>query len=601
MTSSTLLPRNQIAAKDTWNDTSVFPSKDAWETALKGVGSDLGSLAQYKGRLSEGASVLADAYEAIEALGIRAGAVMTYAVMAYATETTHQTAMKMYGQAQGLMGQYIGAISYLDPELLAIGRGTIDQWVASEPRLSTLAHYVDNLFRNQAHVRSAEVEELLGLLAEPFSGPGNIAGALTDSDFKFAPAITADGTPTTVAQGTLDRILSEPDREARKTAWESYADTYLAYKNTLATSLSASIKQNVFTTRARRYDSTLSAALFGSNLPREVYENLIGTFIKNLPVWHRYWEVRRKALGVETLHPYDIWAPLTPDTLKVSYAEGVEMICKGLALLGEDYVNAVRQGCLEDRWVDIYPNEGKMSGAFSSGSKGTHPFIMMSYVDDYGSMSTLAHELGHSMHSYLTNQNQPLIYTEYSMFAAETASNFNQAMVRAHLLSTDPDRQVQLTIIQEAMDNIHRYLFIMPTLARFELETHERIERGEGLTADDMNSLMADLFTEAYGPAMHVDRDRVGITWAEFGHLYVNYYVFQYATGISAAHALAKRILDGTPNAVEDYLKFLKAGGSMYPIDALKMAGIDMTQPDAVNAAFAILEGYVDRLEKLIS
>jgi oligoendopeptidase F len=491
MTTSTLLPRNQIAPEHTWNSPSLFASDEAWEAALTAVAADMDTIAQYNGRLAEGASVLADAYQAIDKLGIRAGHIYIYGSMAYATDTTNQTAMKMYGQSQGLMGQLAAVSSFLDPELLAIGRETLDQWLAAEPRLAELKHYIDDLFRKQAHVRSAEVEELMGMLAEPFTGPSNIAESLTNSDFKFTSATTADGSPTIVAQGTLDRILGESDREARRTAWESYADTYLAFKNTLATSFTASIKQNVFKTRARQHESTLSAALFDSNLPPEVFHNLIAAFHKNLPVWHRYWEVRRKALGVETIHPYDIWAPLTPATLKLTYSEAVDMISEGLAPLGEEYVNALRQGCLQDRWVDIYPNEGKMSGAFSSGWKNTHPFIMMSYVDDYGSMSTLAHELGHSMHSYFTDQNQPLLYTQYSMFAAETASNFNQAMVRAHLLKSNPPREVQLTIIQEAMDNIHRYLFIMPTLARFELETHQRIERGDGLTPLPNAFLMA--------------------------------------------------------------------------------------------------------------
>jgi len=317
-------------------------------------------------------------------------------------------------------------------------------------------------------------------------------------------------------------------------------------------------------------------------------------------MWHRYWAIRRKALGVETLHPYDIWAPLTSNPPSVAYAQAVDRICQGLVPLGDDYVRVLRQGCLEDRWVDVYPNQGKTEGAFSAGSPGTHPFILMSYDDTLISLSTLAHELGHSMHSYLTWQNQPMIYSNYSLFVAEVASNFNQAMVRAHLLETNRDPDFQIGVIEEAMANFHRYFFIMPTLARFELETHERAERGEGLTADDMISLMADLFGEGYGGELHVDRERVGITWAMFSHLYADYYVYQYATGISAANTLSRRILSGAPGAAADYLSFLKAGSSVYPLEALKLAGVDMTTPQAVEAAFAVLSGLVDRLEKLV-
>jgi oligoendopeptidase F len=350
----------------------------------------------------------------------------------------------------------------------------------------------------------------------------------------------------------------------------------------------------------RGHSSTLAAALFEQNVPVEVFHNLVDTFRKNLPTWHRYWAVRRRALGVDELFPYDVWAPLTEDQSHVPYEQAIEWICEGLAPMGEPYVKEVRQGCLQDRWVDVYPNRGKQAGAFSSGSYATHPFIMMSYNDDLFSLSTLAHELGHSMHSLLTHQHQPIRYSRYSLFVAEVASNFHQAMVRAHLLDTIDDVRFQINLIEEAMSNFHRYFFIMPTLARFELETHQRIERGEGLTADDMIDLMTGLFAEGYGDEMAFDRDRVGITWATFGHLYIDYYVYQYATGISGANALARGVLSGKEGAVDAYLSFLQAGGSMYALDVLKMAGVDLTTPEPVEIAFGVLSDLVDRLEALV-
>ena len=269
--------------------------------------------------------------------------------------------------------------------------------------------------------------------------------------------------------------------------------------------------------------------------------------------------------------------------------------------MGKEYVETVRKGCLKDRWVDVYPNQGKSQGAFSSGTQGTYPFIMMSYTDNIGSMSVLAHELGHSMHSYLTWKHQPFVYTGYSLFVAEVASNFHQAMMRGHLLNTVKDKNFQIALIEEAVGgNFFRYFFQMPTLARFELETHERVERGEPLTADSMISLMADLFTEGFGPNFDMDRERVGMTWSTFQHLFADYYVYAYATGISGAHALAGRILRGEPNAVEDYLGFLKSGSSDYPLNVLKEAGADMTSPKAVEETFAVMESYIDRLEKLV-
>jgi oligoendopeptidase F len=378
-------------------------------------------------------------------------------------------------------------------------------------------------------------------------------------------------------------------------------DTHLAYKNSLASNLSTSIKQNAFLARTRRHENTLEASLFESNIPVKVFHNLIETFKANLPVWHRYFAIRRKALGVEQLEPYDIWAPLPSQQPNIPYKQAVDWICDGLAPMGEDYVEVIRRGCFEERWVDIYPNQGKGSGAFSYGSYGTHPFIVMSYSDTMISLSTLAHELGHSMHSYLSWVEQPYIYGDYSLFVAEVASNFHQAMVRAHLLEAENDPAIQISLIEEAMSNFYRYFLVMPTLARFELETHQRVERGEGLSADRMIALMADLYQESFGDQVHIDRQQVGITWATFGHLYADYYVYQYATGISGANALSRRILSGVPGAVGDYLGFLKAGGSLYPLDALKKAGVDLTSPEPVEQTFEVMAGLVDRLEELLN
>jgi oligoendopeptidase F len=401
----------------------------------------------------------------------------------------------------------------------------------------------------------------------------------------------------------MQTALQSPDRDLRKSAWRSDRDAHLAAKNTMAACLTTGVKQDVFMMRARKYGSSLEAALAPNTIPVEVFHNLIAVFKKNLPTWHRYFEARRKLLGVETLQPWDIVAPLTSAPPEVPYAKSVEWICEGMAPLGREYVDVARAGMTSERWVDIYPNAGKRQGAFSSGLKGTKPFIMMSYNDTLFAMSTLAHELGHSMHSWYSRRAQPGIYAGYSLFVAEVASNFNQAMVRADLLKRFPERDFQIAVIEEAMANFGRYFLIMPTLARFELEVHERTERGEGLSADALNKLMADLFLETYGESMKVEPEdvaRVGITWGQFAtHMYSNFYVFQYATGISGAHALADGILSGKPGAVENYLKFLSAGGSLHPLDALKLAGVDMTQPEPVEKAFAVLAGLVERLESL--
>lgn len=599
MTQTALPPRSAIAKEHTWNKESVFATPADWEAACAEINALLPGMQKFEGRLAQGPATLADYFEATAVLIRKVMTVMFYATMSASVDSNDTQALAMSGKAQGIMGRALASAAFGEPELLAIGQETLLRWVDQEPRLSIYRHYFDDLFRRQKHVRSAEIEQVMGLVADPFAAVENTFEILTSSEMKFAPAVSSDGVEVEVGQGSINTLLDSADRSLRRTGWESYTDTYLAFKGTLANNLVASIKQSIFQARVRGYESSLTASLFNNNIPQAVFDNLLDTYKKNIPTWHKYWSVRRKVLGYDSLHPYDIWAPLTTEQPRVPFTQAVEWISEGMQPLGEDYVNTLRAGCLEQRWVDIYPNVGKRSGAFSYGSYDTYPFIMMSYDDNLGAMSTLAHELGHSMHSYYTRQNQPLVYGNYSLFVAEVASNFNQALTRAHLMQTNDDPAFQVSIIEEAMSNFHRYFFIMPTLARFEREIHARVERGQGVTADDMNALMADLFEEGYGGEMVVDRDRVGITWATFGHLYSSFYVYQYATGISAAHALADKILAGDQDAVRRYREFLSAGSSMYPLDALKHAGVDMTRPAAVETTFGVLASMVDRLEAI--
>ncbi|MGH2405352.1 MAG: oligoendopeptidase F, partial [bacterium] len=497
----------------------------------------------------------------------------------------------------------MATIAFADPEMIALGFDTLRQWVRDEPQMANYAHYIDRLERRAAHVRSAEVEEILNQVSDPFRAASAIHGTLADADLVFAPARRTNGAePLEVAQGSLSSLLSHPDRQVRRTAWESYADGHLAHKHAMANCIAAGVKQNVFMARARRYSSALEAALEPNHIPVEVFFNLIETYRRNLSTWHRYWRIRRQALGYETLHVYDRAAPLASHTPAVPFEQAVEWISEGMRPLSDEYVAIARRGMLEQRWVDRPVNKGKRAGAFSAGAPGTHPFIVMSYTDDVFGLSTLAHELGHSMHSYYSWQTQPLIYARYPIFLAEVASNFNQAMVRAHLLENETDRDLQIAVIEEAMGNFHRYFLIMPTLARFELEIHQRVEQGQALTAQTMMSLMTELFREAYGNEVVVDEERVGITWAEFPtHLYSNFYVFQYATGISGAHALAEGVRAGAPRAAERYMAFLRAGGSRFPLDALRDAGVDLASPEPVERAFRVLAQLVDRLASLLS
>ena len=599
MTTESVPPRAQIPEKYKWNAASLFLTPADWQAEFENVASMLEPLSTYQGRLGESPELLLEAIQLVEDCLKRLGWVLAYVYLDYHVDTSDQAAARRYAQAVGLNGRVQAEVAFLQPELLELGFVRLENWLATEPRLQTYRHYFEDIFRMQAHIRSAEVEELLGMLNDPFQGAETTFSMLANSDLQFPPARDTQGNELPVTDGTLGRVLSNPDREARRTAWEGYCDTYLAFKNTFSSNLTTSLKQDVFKARARRHSSSLEAALFKHNIPVQVFHNLIDVFRQNLPTWHRYWSIRRRLLGVEMLGPYDIWAPLVTPKPQVSFDQAVEWISAGLAPMGPDYVDVLRKGCLEQRWVDVYPNLGKVAGAFSAGRPGTHPFIVMNYTGSLNSMSTLAHELGHSMHSYLAWQNQPILYSHYSLFVAEVASNFHQAMVRAYLLEQNSDPAFQISLIEEAMSNFHRYFFIMPTLARFELETHSRIERGEGLSADIMNEILADYFAEGYGQELDFDRKRTGVTWATFPHLFEGYYVFQYATGISGAHALANHILTGHPGAVENYLGFLKAGASAYPLEILKQAGVDLSTPAPVQETFRILASYVDRLEEL--
>ncbi|MDX2163778.1 MAG: oligoendopeptidase F [bacterium] len=593
------LNRADISDKYKWNEQSVFPTRQAWRDEFQAVNDAIPSLEAFKGRLHEGAGVLADYVEVTNPLALRLSTLYMYAVFAMSVDTADAEAIGFVGQMGGLLGRFSAAASFADPEMIAIGKATLDQWIAAEPRLTHLAHYVENLFRQQAHVRSAEVEEVLGLAVEPLSAIDDPYDQLTNTDLKFADAVDSAGAKHPVLQSTWETLRQSPDRALRRTALESYADGYLAFKNTMTGTYLAAIKRDVFNARARRYPSALEASLAQYNIPVDVFHTLIETYKKHIPTWHKYWEVKKRILGVDVMRPYDIWAPVTAQEPVVSYEQAVEMITAGMSPLGSEYTDPLRRGLTEERWVDVYPNTGKRQGAFSYGTQATHPFIMTSYNDTLFGMSVLAHELGHSMHSYFTWKNQPYVYADYSLFVAEVASNFNQAMVRAHLMNTQTDPQFQIALINEAMYNLHRYFFIMPILAQFELEAHQRVEQGQPVTADSLIELCADLFEAGYGGVVQWERERIGITWAQFSHLYANFYVYQYATGISAAHALAAPILAGEAGAAERYLNFLKAGSSVYPVDALKLAGVDMRQPTAVERTFETLAGYVARLDEL--
>ncbi|HEY8953160.1 MAG TPA: M3 family oligoendopeptidase, partial [Candidatus Dormibacteraeota bacterium] len=522
---TTSLPvRSQIDKRFTWDRESVFPEDTGWEQAVDTILARLPDLGEFRGHLGDSPDALGDWFDANESVHRLMGKVMVYSTMSYSVDTGNQVALARADRARSVAAQLGAATSFALPEMIAIGIPKLREWVTSSPRLAHLGHYFDRIEKLHKHIRSAEVEEILNQVSDPLATALSVHGVLANTDLRFASATGENGGQHEVAQGTIGALLTSADREVRRTAFEHYADAHLAMQHALATSLAGGIKRDVFYARARGFPSSLAAALEPNHIPPDVYHNVIQAFRDNVGTWHRYWRVRRKALGLDMLKPYDTRAQLGRSTLSVPYEQAVDWIAEGVAPLGEEYVAILRRGALKDRWVDVYPNKGKRMGAFSTGVPDTVPFIFMSYNNDIYSMSTLAHELGHSMHSYYARKTQPFIYSNYGLFQAEVASNMHQALVRRHLLATKKDPAFQVAVIEEAMANFYRYFFIMPSLARLELEMHEQVERGGAITAEYLNELMAGLMMEVYGSEVEVterDRDRIGSTWAQFHtHLY---------------------------------------------------------------------------------
>lgn len=599
MTELDVPSRDEIDERWTWDHSRVFSDLTAWEDMVRSLPAEIESFSELHAEAGSSAEKLLAALDAKFELLNAVERIHLYAGMFHNVDTTDQEAARRSSQARSLSSRAAAALAFLEPLIISIGTTTIEAWLDLHPPLGKYAHYLDNLFRKEQHILSPENEKILGLLHDPFSGPYSFASMLTDADFRFEPAEDSAGGTVTITQGNFVTLMANADRALRENTWNNYFDKYYEFRNTLTSSLEASIKQNAFLAKVRGFESTLEAALFESNLPTETFYTLIETIQKHLPIWHRYFALRRSILGVQQLHPFDLWAPLAAEQPVVLYEQAVAWICGGLAPMGEDYVETVRQGSFDQRWVDVYPNRGKRKGAFSWGVHGTPPYIVMNYGDTFISLSTLAHELGHSMHSLLAWEAQPPVYGDYSIFVAEVASNFHQALVRAHLLETVSDPKIQLAVLEEAMSNFLRYFFIMPTLARFELEMHERIERGEGLNADLMIDSMLGYLDEAFGGEVEFKRERAGMLWAIFGHLYADYYVFQYATGIAGAHAAARRILSNEEGALEGYLSFLRAGDSKYPLEALADGGIDLTTAETIEQAFLTMDGWISKLEGL--
>lgn len=592
------LPRRQdVPREQTWDIEALYATPEAWEADEAGLMAGVDALAAHAGRLGTPEGLLAYLAAADE-VELRLTRFMSYAGMTASVDGRDAVAAARRDRASGLGARYGSVTAFYRPELLALDEGTVRGWL-DRPDFADQRVRLERILRGKPHVRSAEVEELLGAVQAPFASERGIHPTLANMDLRFG---TAGGEKIT--QGNVDRLTSHPDREVRREAWENYADAHLAAQHSQAAMYATNIRQSVFLARARRYPDAITASLAPDRIPTDVVTTLLDTYRANTPVWHRYWRVRREWLGLNELREYDVKAALV-EPRQVSYGQAVDWICQGMAPLGEAYVTDMRAGLTTERWVDYAENDGKRQGAYSNGGGRVKPFIFMTWNGTMNSYSTLAHEIGHSMHSLLSMREHPYSVPRYTLFHAEVASNFDQAMVRAHLLKQareSGDTTFEVQIIEEALSNFHRYFFIMPTLAAFELEAYRRVEAGGTLSAPDLNTLTADLLAQGYGDGVTMDRERSGSLWAQFStHLYANFYAYQYATGISAAHQLLETFAGDPDAARENYLRFLRSGGRLDPIDALREAGVDMLSPAPVQATFRTLEGYVARLEELLA
>ena len=590
--------RSEIDTEDKWDLTSIYADDDAWEAAYESVTDRVDDLRAYEGRAAESPETLLELLELREELLREVSQVVSYANLRSAEDTRNQEYQAMSAKAESLSSATQSAVSFLEPELQRLDESDVDSFLVREPELAEYEHYFDDVLRTKPHTRSAEIEELLAELGEVAGASSEIFGMLSNADMAFPTVERPDGESVEITQGNFTKLQKHPDRAFRREVYEGFYDEWGDVRNTVGTSLKNSIRKDVKYARARHYETAREAALDGPNVPVEVYDTLVETVHDNLESLHRHAELKREALGVDDLEMWDLYMSMTGDEgPDISYEQATEYIVDSVAPLGEAYQERVAEG-LESRWVDVYENRGKRSGAFSAGTYDTQPFILMNYQDDVASMFTLAHELGHSMHSVLTNESQPWQYSDYDIFVAEVASTVNETLLVHHLLETVEDDELRRFVLDEYLERFRSTLFRQTMFAAFEQAIHERVAGGEALTPDVLDEVYVDLKGDYYEPAAltgGIERE-----WERIPHFYYNFYVYQYATGISAAAAIVERILDEGEPAAADYREMLEAGGSEYPLDVVELAGIDMASPDPIESAVGIYDEYLDEIAALL-
>ena len=590
--------REEIPAEDKWAIEDLYATDEAWEQELATLHDDQDYLAAFAGKLGQSAENLYDYLYRMEQMNAKAELLANYCMRKSDEDTRNTTYQAMSGKFMSVVVELNAATSFDTPEMMAISDETLDAFYASCPKLERYRRFLTDLRRKKAHTLSPAEEKLLAAAGEMANAPDTIFGTFTDADLKFPDAVDSEGKTHKVSQASFVRLESSTDRVLRKSAYESLFDTFDGFKNTSAAILNAQNKQLKFFAEARNYKNAFEAALFRTNVPTAVYDNLIEAVHQNFDKMHRYIRLRKKLLGLDELHFYDIYAPLLSDVEKhIPYEEAKQTIYEALAPLGDEY-RAILQEGFDNRWVDVYPNEGKRSGAYSAGA-AVHPFVLMNYDGTLNNQFTLAHEMGHALHSYLSNKHQNPIDADYVIFVAEVASTCNEALLMEYLLNKTTDKKERAYLINHFLEQFKGIIFRQTLFAEFERNIGRMAAAGQTLTADELCGEYRRLNEAYYGPDIVVD-DRIAMEWARIPHFYYNYYVFQYATGYSAAIALSRRILKEGESAVKDYLGFLSGGCSKSPIDLLKGAGVDMTGPEPVNQALQLFDELLDEMEALM-
>lgn len=589
--------REEINEKDKWDINKIYVSDELWESDFKHLKEDAVQLKAYVGKLSDPAQLL-EYLQVSEKISRAAETLFIYAHLKYDEDTTNSKYQSLRDKIDTYLSELRSYEAFFIPELLSLPEGSVERSLEQVPDLKLYDFMLKDILKLKPHTLSKAEEELLASVSDCLEAPHNIFGMLTNADMTFPVVKDEDGSDVELTEVNYSGFIRSRDRKVRQDAFKALFNTYEKYQNTFSASLTSSIKNFIFNSKVRKYNSALESSLKPNDIPVEVYENAINTMNSNLSVLHRYVKVKKKLLGLDEIHMYDLYVPLVEiEKQHIEFNEAVEIVKEGLRPLGNEYLGIFEKG-IESGWIDKYENKGKRGGAYSWGSYDTMPYVLLNYNYELNDVSTLAHEMGHSIHSYYSRKNQPFVYADYTLFTAEVASTTNEALLINHLINNEKDKKKRLYLINQELEQIRTTVFRQLMFAEFEKITHESIENGNPLTSIDLCRIWHDLNVKYFGPDMVVDKE-IDMEWARIPHFYSDFYVYQYATGYAAASSFARSILNDGEKAVERYItQFLKAGGSDYPINILKKAGVDMTTPKPLEDTMRRFEELLDMMEK---